>query len=37
MIGDHDITIYRFKTPGTHSIEWKLGGLQSNVIKVQVR
>jgi hypothetical protein len=34
---NYDITSYRFTTSGPHTIEWKLGGLHSNVITLQVR
>ncbi len=34
---NYEITSYRFATPGTHAIEWRLGGLASNRISVVVR
>ncbi|MEO8841946.1 MAG: hypothetical protein ABI591_09835 [Kofleriaceae bacterium] len=34
---NYEITSYRFATPGTHELQWKLGAIASNVITVQVR
>jgi hypothetical protein len=34
---NYDITSYRFATPGTHTIQWRLGALRSNVISLYVR
>ena len=33
---NYDITTYRFATPGTHRIEWRLGGLASNAITLEI-
>ena len=34
---NYDVTSYRFDGPGTHSIQWRLGEVASNVITVEVR
>lgn len=34
---NYEITSYRFATPGTHTIQWRLGAVASNVITVHVR
>jgi hypothetical protein len=34
---NYDITSYRFTAPGKHVIEWRLGGLRSNTIALEIR
>jgi|GEM_PF-1019474 len=34
---NYDITIYSFDTPGEHTIQWDLGDMKSNVLKVTVK
>jgi hypothetical protein len=34
---NYEITTYHFDTPGTHTIEWRLGAVTSNVITLLVR
>jgi hypothetical protein len=33
---NYDITSYRFDTPGEHQIQWRLGNLQSNILRIQI-
>lgn len=32
----YDVTTWRFDTPGTHRIQWRLGYLESNELKIEV-
>ncbi len=34
---NYDITTYRSTTAGTHTLEWRLGGLRSNRIAIRVQ
>ncbi len=33
---NYDITVYRFDTPGHHTIQWRLGPHTSNVVSLEV-
>lgn len=34
---NYEITTYRFATPGGHEIQWKLGALESNVLRLRIQ
>ena len=34
---NYEITSYRFAIPGGHEIQWKLGALESNVLRLRVQ
>jgi hypothetical protein len=33
---NYDITTYRFNQTGAHTIQWRLGGLHSNILTIEV-
>jgi hypothetical protein len=34
---NYEITVYRFSSPGVHEIQWKLGALESNVLRLTIQ